>query len=64
MANPAVPAPPRTPALPWWSLGVVAVALFVIYAVLQANGVLLGQAAQVAHEFFHDGRHALGVPCH
>ncbi|MQA88168.1 MAG: CbtB-domain containing protein [Streptosporangiales bacterium] len=64
MASPAVPVRSRVPGLPWWSLVVVAAALFVVYAVLQENGVALGQVAQVVHEFFHDGRHALGVPCH
>ena len=24
----------------------------------------LGQAGTFLHEFFHDGRHLLGVPCH
>jgi hypothetical protein len=56
------PAPERT--LPWWSLGVVFVALAVVYLVLQENGAALGNAAAVLHEFFHDGRHGLGVPCH
>lgn len=64
MATPAVSLPSRTPALPWWSVSVILAALFAVYAVLQANGVMLGQAAEVLHAFFHDGRHALGVPCH
>ncbi|MBV9452504.1 MAG: CbtB-domain containing protein [Rubrobacter sp.] len=41
------------------------------FAVIFASGDLLapliGQAAYVAdyvHEFTHDGRHLLGVPCH
>jgi len=34
---------------------------------LFASGALLGQTAGVAdylHEFAHDGRHLLAVPCH
>ncbi|MGM1059158.1 hypothetical protein [Saccharothrix sp. Mg75] len=61
--------PPRTslaaqPApihVPKWAY---AVALLVTWVVLQENGVALGHAAETVHEFFHDGRHALGVPCH
>jgi Probable cobalt transporter subunit (CbtB) len=53
--------------LPIW-LALIALALF---AVLFDNGVLLapllGEAAgtqNYLHEFFHDGRHVLGTPCH
>ena len=31
---------------------------------LQDNGLLLQSTMLNAHEFFHDGRHLLGVPCH
>jgi hypothetical protein len=48
-----------------------ALLLAILFAVLSASGDLLaplfGQAADVAnylHEFAHDGRHLLGVPCH
>ena len=54
--------------LPILWLAFVFVALF---AVLFDNGVLLapllGDAAgnvNYLHEFFHDGRHLLGTPCH
>ncbi len=53
-------APIRVSALAWAAM---AVALFLAYVVLQENGVLLN-SWEVAHEFFHDGRHALGLPCH
>ena len=49
--------------VPWWSLMVVAVALFGSYVLLQENGLLTSQWMAV-HELFHDSRHALGFPCH
>ena len=59
------------PALPLWSLLVLALLLLALFVLLSASGELLapllGQAAGVAdylHEFAHDGRHLLGVPCH
>jgi hypothetical protein len=65
VAAPAVPAslptPIRVPALAWLA---VAVAAVVIYLLLQENGAVLSQYANYVHEFTHDGRHALGVPCH
>jgi hypothetical protein len=49
----------------------VALLLVMLFILLSASGdllaPLLGQAAWVAdymHEFAHDGRHLLGVPCH
>jgi hypothetical protein len=55
-------APIRVPLLAWL---LAAVALIVFYLLLQENGlVTTGQAAAYLHEFTHDGRHALGVPCH
>ena len=33
------------------------------YVMLQENGLLLNSWEPV-HELFHDGRHALGFPCH
>ena len=57
--------------VPLWSWLAVALLLVMLFAVLSASGdllaPLLGQAAQMAdylHEFAHDGRHLLGVPCH
>ncbi|MEA2973177.1 MAG: hypothetical protein QOG82_1635 [Actinomycetota bacterium] len=43
---------------------VAGLALFVAYLVMIENGALLSSAAHTLHEFFHDGRHLLGVPCH
>jgi hypothetical protein len=59
------------PALPLWSLIALALLLFALFVLLSASGALLapllGQAAgpfNYLHEFAHDGRHLLGVPCH
>lgn len=49
--------------VPWWSWVVVAGAALGSYLMLQENGVLLSQW-ETMHELFHDGRHALGFPCH
>jgi hypothetical protein len=59
---PVRPAPPiRVPALAWIA---VAFAIGVLYLILQENGALLTRSWETLHEFFHDGRHLLGVPCH
>jgi hypothetical protein len=57
--------------VPLWSWLTVALLLAMLFVLLSASGELLapllGQAAWVAdyvHEFAHDGRHLLGVPCH
>ena len=46
----------------------VVAGLLVLFAVLVEGGTVsaLGgsTAAQALHEFFHDARHLLGVPCH
>ncbi len=49
--------------IPTWSWMVFALALFASYVMLQENGLLLN-SWETVHEFFHDGRHALGFPCH
>lgn len=57
--------------MPLWSWVVMALLLVMLFAALSASGALLapllGQAAEVTdylHEFAHDGRHLLAVPCH
>ena len=57
--------------VPLWSWLAVALLLAALFVLLSASGELLvpllGQAAGVAdylHEFAHDGRHLLAVPCH
>ena len=54
-------APIRVPALAW---AAVAVGLAFVYLMLQENGALLANSWETLHELFHDGRHAIGVPCH
>lgn len=53
--------PIRVPVLAWVG---VALAIAIMYLVLQENGAVLAQSWETLHEFFHDGRHVLGVPCH
>ncbi len=50
--------------VPLWAWAVVAFSVMMIYAVTMENGALLGSMAEILHEFFHDGRHFAGVPCH
>ena len=50
--------------VPAWAWALASLALLGMYVLLQENGALLAQYAQTVHEFTHDGRHALGVPCH
>jgi hypothetical protein len=62
LTTPSTPARPiDVPLLAW---AAVVVALFTIYLLLQENGALLQSSWETLHELFHDGRHALGVPCH
>ena len=42
------------------ALGVI----FAVYLITSENGAALGSLAHRLHEFFHDSRHFLGVPCH
>ena len=53
----------RPIAIPLWSWFVLVAALLGSYLMLQENGILLSQW-ETLHEYFHDGRHALGFPCH
>ena len=50
--------------VPVWAWGLVLLAAFGMYLTTLDNGWVLQQAAHRAHEFFHDGRHFFGVPCH
>ena len=61
----------RSPGLPLWSLLALALLLLALFLLLSASGdlllPLLGRAGgpfDYLHEFAHDGRHLLGVPCH
>ncbi len=53
--------PVPVPGVAWFA---VALGLFIAYLMLQENGMLLASSWESLHELFHDGRHALGVPCH
>ena len=58
---PAELAPVRVPVVGWVAaLG----AAVLMYLGFNENGVLLTQSWEYLHEFFHDGRHVFGVPCH
>jgi len=50
--------------VPAWAWALTLLALFVMYLVAQDNGAVLAQFGTTAHEFFHDARHSLGMPCH
>lgn len=61
----------RSSRVPLWAWLVLGLLLAAVYAVGYDQGVLLepvlGKAATAKnylHEFFHDGRHLLGFPCH
>lgn len=50
--------------IPVWAWLVLLTAVLAVYLVSLDNGFVLQGLAHRAHEFFHDGRHLLGVPCH
>lgn len=53
--------------MPLWSWLLALLFLGMLFALLSSSADLLGQAAGVTdylHEFAHDGRHLLAVPCH
>ena len=61
----------HSPGLPLWGLLALTLLLLALFLLLSASGdllvPLLGRAAgpfDYLHEFAHDGRHLLGVPCH
>ena len=57
----AMVTPLQVPAVAW---AIAALAMFALYLMLQENGAVVGQSWHALHEFFHDGRHIFGVPCH
>ena len=54
--------------IPGWALvALLAVAALALWLVTFDNGQLTSVLARgdlFFHEFFHDGRHVIGVPCH
>lgn len=60
---------PRSPgmALPVWTPLALVAAVLALWMVTFEGGVvsnLVADTGAFLHEFFHDGRHLLGVPCH
>lgn len=53
--------PIRVPMPVWLIAGF---GMLVFYLALMENGALLAGSWGTLHEFFHDGRHAFGLPCH
>jgi len=53
--------PVRVPA---WAWLVAALAIFAVYLMALDNDAVLAQSAHTVHEFFHDARHFIGMPCH
>lgn len=53
-----------TDRVPAWAYFTALLALGLLYLMLQDSGAVLSNVAPYVHEFTHDGRHALGVPCH
>lgn len=62
--SPTTSTPSVTVPVPAWAWALAAVTAFALYLLVQDNGAVLAQYAAYVHEFTHDGRHALGVPCH
>lgn len=51
--------------IPAWAWLLTAALLAGLYLMTMENGLALsGGAADQLHEFFHDARHFVGVPCH
>jgi cobalt transporter subunit CbtB len=53
-----------TERVPAWAYLAALAAPFLLYLLLSDSGAVLSQMAPYVHEFTHDGRHVLGVPCH
>jgi hypothetical protein len=61
----AQPSTTRAPiAVPAWAWALALLTLFGLYLIAQDNGAVLASMGETAHEFFHDARHSLGMPCH
>jgi len=58
----AAPIPLRE-LLPWAVFGGL-LALLLLYFVTTEQGALSLLSGSFVHEFVHDGRHLLGLPCH
>jgi hypothetical protein len=64
MATEALPIETVEPiSVPAWAWLLVAAAALGVY-LMTLDNTLLASAAETTHEFFHDARHFIGVPCH
>jgi hypothetical protein len=50
--------------VPAWAWALALLGVVLLYLIAQDSGAVLAAAGNTMHEFFHDARHALGVPCH
>ena len=50
--------------IPAWVYAVFTLVLVLFFTLAFDNGQVLAKGAHWLHEFVHDGRHILGVPCH
>ena len=60
----ALPSQPQPVVVPVWAWLVVALAILTLFAMTMSNSSELARAGNTLHEFFHDARHFVGVPCH
>jgi hypothetical protein len=51
-------------AVPAWAVLLAILAAGLIWALAMSNANTLAHSGNVLHEFFHDARHFIGVPCH
>lgn len=61
--NGAIAPIPVGQSLPWAIFGTLMFAM-VVYFVGAEQGATAIMQGDTIHEFFHDGRHLLGFPCH
>jgi hypothetical protein len=59
-----IPAPVPLREIAPWALFAGVVLLALLYLVGMDQGASSLVSGQMLHEFFHDGRHLLGFPCH
>lgn len=50
--------------IPVWAWITAVLAIGVLYSLTLVNGAALAHQAGMMHEFVHDARHLIGVPCH
>jgi hypothetical protein len=50
--------------VPVWAWLLVALAVMALLVMTMSNSSTLAREGNVLHEFFHDARHFIGVPCH